>query len=788
MTTIRLLRRLAAILASLALAGWIVLMQYDTAGIATAARTAVFDLYQQLSPRPYRDPALTTGTGVVYVDIGRTSLEQVGPWPWPRTRIAALVDAALDAGARAVVLEMPFEWPDATSPREAVQEWLASPDLDLDQIMRLEEAASGLPDHDAVLARAVAGGPVVIGFSLTDDANPLTPVAKAPVTARGGSLDAHVPERAGMVASLKALEDAANGTGARTLLSGPANDGIVRQVPLLERVGPVVVPGLALEALRVAENAGGIIAIIVRPDRDLAFGSRTGIARITVGSKEFPTDPDGSLWLHYTPTGSTPALAAWQVLGGHPDTRRIDGAIVFVTATAEGRSAYARTPLGDEVPRVVAHAQALEQMLLGHYLWRPGWALPAEQVFLLVAGVATLALLVMAGTLWGALFAVLSAGAAMAAGWYAFTGKLWLVDPALPVAGLALVLVIGSGINLMRRNATETFIRAQFSDRLPPAQIARLVRTPAAAAPDGRETDVTALAAGVRGFHRVAEPFGSDAKGLARLVNDIHTPLARCILKHDGMLDRYVGGGLTALWNVPLPNEQHTLKTCHAALRMVAELEPVNRDLERHAHSAHRPFIPVSMSIGIERGTAIVGNLGAAHQYDFSGVGGAVNEAQLLQRLSRRYGPAIIVGAAARDRVRDKFALLEIDQLRLDSRIDPWRIYALLGDPIMGASPKFRALDEAHKAFFKAYRARDWARARQVIAECRKLSGAIPTLYDLYDERIARFEQTPPPDGWAGVHEIADLLAPAKSKVTLGSPDAAPRNAPDADETGEAPV
>lgn len=780
MKTIRLLRRLAAILAGLALAGWIVLMQYDPAGVATAVRTAVFDHYQQLSPRAYRDPALTAETGVVTVDIGRSSLDQAGPWPWPRTRIATLVQDILDDGARAVVLETPFEGPDATSPREVVQEWLASPGADLDQVMRLEEAAAGLPDHDTVLARAIAAGPVVTAFSLTDDANPLVPVAKAPVTARGGSLQRHVPERTGMVPSLRALEDASRGTGARTLLSGPADDGIVRQVPLLERVGPVVVPGLALEALRVAEDAGGILALVIRPDGELGFGSRTGIDRITVGTKQFPTDPDGSLWLHYTPPGNTPELPAWQVLTGHPDTSVLDGAIVFVTATAEGPAAYVKTPLGDTVPRVVPHAQALEQMLLGHYLWRPNWALPAEQVFLLIAGVATLALLVVFGTLWGALFATLSAAGAVAAGWYAFTGPLWLIDPALPVIGLALVLAIGAGVNLMRRNATERFIRAQFSDRLPAAQVTRLVRQPEAAAPDGRLAEVTALAADIRGFHRVAEPFGSDAKGLARLVTDIHAPLARVILKHDGMLDRYMGGGLTALWNAPLPNEEHTLKACRAALRMVAELEPVNRDLERHAQAAHRPFIPVSMSIGIERGEAIVGNLGAAQQYDYSGVGGAVSEAQLLQRLSRRYGPAVIVGAAARDEVRDKFALLEIDQLRLDGRLDPWRVYALLGDPILRASPKFRALEEAHTAFFKAYRARDWARARQIIAECRKLSGAIPTLYDLYEERIARLQETPPPDGWMGVHEIADLLAPAKSKVAIGKPEPA--------DLGEAPV
>ncbi|WP_422027869.1 CHASE2 domain-containing protein [Pyruvatibacter mobilis] len=779
MRTIQLLRRLLAALAGIALVGWLVVMQYDPARIATTIRMAVFDTYQQTAPRPYRDPAVSTGTGVMYVNIDRPSLERVGPWPWPRTRFADVTQKALSKGARVVVFETPFEWPDATSPREAVQEWLARPELDLDQIARLEEASSGLPDHDAVFAGAISGGPVVTAFALSDDANSLVPVRKTPVSARGGDLGPYIPVRKGMSPSLKSLEDAASGNGARTLSDGPAADNVIRQVPLLEQVSGAVVPGLSLEAIRVAEGARGILAIVAKPDADLTFGRRPGLQRIVVGQKEFPTDADGGLWLHYTRTQASRALPAWKLLGDHPDAERLKDAIVFVSASVEGPEAFVDSPLGT-IPRVEPHLQAIEQMLLGHYLWRPDWALPAEQVFLLVAGVALLALLISYGTLWAALFTAIAVTGAVWAGWFAFTTKLWLVDPALPVIGLMAIFTLGAVMNLTRRNATEKFVRAQFTDRLAPKHISALVREPALAAPEGRFTPVTALSADVRGFHRVAEPFGPDASGLASLITNIHEPLTRCVLRHDGMVDRFVGGGMNALWNAPVAREGHTVQACQAALRMVAELEPVNRDLERDARRAHRPFIPVSMSIGIERGDAVVGNLGSGNVYDFSAIGGAVNEAQLLQRLSRRYGPAIIVGAEARDRVKDKFALLEIDQLRLDGRIDPWRVYALLGDPIMGANPKFRALHEAHEALFKAYRARDWGAARLVIAECRKLSGSIPTLYDLYEERIDRLEQSPPDKDWNGVHEIADLLAPAKSKVAIGKPEAA--------DLGEAPV
>ena len=77
--------------------------------------------------------------------------------------------------------------------------------------------------------------------------------------------------------------------------------------------------------------------------------------------------------------------------------------------------------------------------------------------------------------------------------------------------------------------------------------------------------------------------------------------------------------------------------------------------------------------------------------------------------------------------------------------------FALLGDSIVRASPKFRALQEAHQALFEAYRHQRWAEARAVIAQARKLNGAIETLYDLYEQRIAHFEANPPGLAWNGV-------------------------------------
>jgi adenylate cyclase len=218
----------------------------------------------------------------------------------------------------------------------------------------------------------------------------------------------------------------------------------------------------------------------------------------------------------------------------------------------------------------------------------------------------------------------------------------------------------------------------------------------------------------------------------------------------NGMVDRTVGDTLYAVWNAPYDVADHASKACDAALRMVENLEALNEFLETDALRQHLSHVPLSLSIGIDSGTAITGNMGAILRFDYGVLGEPVSFAAHLQRNARNYGPAIIVGEGTQRVIGDRYALLEIDLISTPRHPEGRRVYALLGDPIMRANPKFRALQEAHALIFSAYRNQRWADARAAIAECRKLNGAIPTLYDFYEARISQYETVPPGDHWNG--------------------------------------
>ena len=124
------------------------------------AREATFDEYQRLSPRPYE------AMPVRVVDIDEQSLAEFGQWPWPRDRVAQLIDAVADAGAAAIAFDFIFAEPDRLSPRNVVA-----------NVPGIEpKAAATLPDNDAILARSIAERPVVLGFGLSNNGHHLPPV------------------------------------------------------------------------------------------------------------------------------------------------------------------------------------------------------------------------------------------------------------------------------------------------------------------------------------------------------------------------------------------------------------------------------------------------------------------------------------------------------------------------------------------------------------------------------------------------------------------------------------
>ncbi|MGH6962830.1 MAG: adenylate/guanylate cyclase domain-containing protein, partial [Dongiaceae bacterium] len=176
----------------------------------------------------------------------------------------------------------------------------------------------------------------------------------------------------------------------------------------------------------------------------------------------------------------------------------------------------------------------------------------------------------------------------------------------------------------------------------------------------------------------------------------------------------------------------------------------LNDALAAEATAAGRAPIRLGAGIGLNTGTASVGNMGSEQRFDYSVIGDTVNIASRLEGLSRAYGVDIVLGEPTVQRVPG-LAYIEIDQVRVKGRDTPLHIFTVLGDAAFASDGRFRRLAADHAAMIAAYRTQDWPAARRALATCRVEQPGLAELYDLYERRIADYAAAPPPANWDGV-------------------------------------
>ena len=703
-------------------------------------RLKTFDVYQQLHAREYRP------VPVRVVDLDDESLARLGQWPWPRTRVASLIEDLHKAGAAAIVLDIVFAEPDRTSPQRVAELWPDTPEM-----AALRERISTLPDHDEILARAIDRAKVVVtGFAATDrEISSHVPDVKAGMSYAGGDPVRFVPVISGTVVNLPAI-DAAGG-GSAGMVAKTERDGILRRLPLLLSFRGALYPTLSVESLRVAQGAASYFVKSAGASGEQSFGEQTGITHVRVGRVVVPTDGLGRVWLYDTGPVAERRLPAWRIMSGDYDPKQVAWNIVFVGSSAAGLYDLHPTPLRAAVSGTEVQAQLVEQMLTQSFLQRPDWGDGAELALVIIIGLVLAFAAAGLGAGWSAAVSVGVIAFAGGISWYLFLRHGFLLDPVYPVLAGAMVYTGSSLMAYLRTENERREIRNAFGLYMSPVMVERLARDPSQLRLGGETRELTILFCDLRRFTTISESY--DAEGLTSLVNRVLTPITEITLRHGGTVDKYMGDAMMAFWNAPLDVEDHAGQAARAALEITTCLAPVNAELAAEAAERGRPWIPLQVGVGLNTGPACVGNMGSRQRFNYSALGDEVNLASRLEGLSKLYGVDIVISDSARDRLAD-LATLELDRIIVVGKTVPVRIHALLGDESLRQKPAFAAGLEAHEAMLTAYRSQDWNRAERHLRSCRMQLAAdlgLSTLYDLYADRIASCRQSPPGPDWTGV-------------------------------------
>ena len=585
-------------------------------GLAFTAREALFDRMMMFFPRG------GPGANIIAIDIDGPTLERLGPWPWQRARIAALIERAAQAKPRVIALDILFEGPDRTGPRSVIAriaEQENRPDL--------RQAAQSFPDDDAAFAASIGKGvPVVLGLGiggrpsgenyppLVLAANHDQPIGLAPARISG------------VLGPPAQASDAAAGLGVLSLDTDA--DGWLRRVPLVfeavqEREARIFA-GFALESIRAAEGAGTVI-----------LNAESG--NFEIGAARVATARDGMMRLYPRPANywKDRIIPAWQALEATPAI--INGnTIVVIGSSAPEAGAYLPGAVLGAVSTLRVQTEAIDQMLTGSAPQRTPWAPLSELALALLAGL----LAIMAAVLLPPLFAALTlAGivlACLAGSLAAFlhSGLLADVLPAIFAAILGAGAASTTVYNRVRAN--RTLVEARFARYLAPAVVDILARNPQRLRIEGERREVTALFTDLEGFTAFGERT-PPAQFIATL-NEYFEIIAKIAVDHGGMVDKIVGDALHVFFNMPLDQPDHAER----AVRCARAIHAATLDYQQRERQTALGF--GRTRIGVDTGFATVGDIGGRDKLDYTAHGEAVNRAARLQSLARDIASGVLIG------------------------------------------------------------------------------------------------------------------------------------------------
>jgi adenylate cyclase len=351
------------------------------------------------------------------------------------------------------------------------------------------------------------------------------------------------------------------------------------------------------------------------------------------------------------------SVEAAEVLEGSVDPARIKGKYVLVGSSAVGLSDYVTTPLQSLTPGVLVHAQALAHLLDN------GAPLPTSPGHWPELA-AALCLCAVMWMLWHVRkkYALLW-GLAIALAWplvcaVAFSKLMfpWLLFvPAVCLGALLSLVVIEfkmmRDIKQRALNTLSHYVATPVLKQLYEMGLAKSLRP--------QMQDITVLVVDMRDYTRHTEEMSLE--NIAALTREFLGLITQPVLDHEGTLDRYSGDGLIAFWGAPLSRADHAQEALACAQSMTDALH--NWNTQRLAQG----LAPIGMRIGMESGTALVGDFGTASRSVFTAVGTCINTAARLQELGRDLQCDVVIGPQTAQLVAEKLqplAMVDVKGLR----------------------------------------------------------------------------------------------------------------------------
>jgi adenylate cyclase len=687
--------------------------------------------------------------------IDEKSLDQEGRWPWPRAKIAELVNRLSADGAKVIAFDIGFLEPEESAAAHAPEAAARVPGP-IDDTPAGQQGATPTgvrrDINDRLLADAIskARPATILGYFfhmsaegldydigqaeidrqlalIGDSAYPLI-LQEDPDTAQWTFITAYAPE-----ANLQILTDAADASGFFTVTSD--RDGVVRRVPLMIRCGQDLFPHLAvLSAWHFLDRPQLIVKV-----------PRYGVAGIQMGAGFIPTDENGQMRINYLgPPKTFPHYSITDILNGRTPAGTFTDRIVLVGATAVGTHDLRATPLSPVFPGVEIHANIIDNILTGRFITKPHWAKIFDLIAIVFIGLLPGLYLSRVKAAPGFIITLgLFAVHILATRWLFVHLSLWL-NMIYPLLSLTISY---SFITVFRYTTVERErrrIKGTFRQYVAPLVIEEMLKNPDQLKLGGEEKVLTVLFSDLERFTSYSERYGPTE--MIKILSEYFTRMSEEIFKQRGTLKEYVGDEIMAFFGAPIDHADHAKRACEAALNM----RDTRLQMSAEWAATGRPMLHART--GVNSGPMLVGNLGSRYRFAYGVLGDHVNLGSRLEGLNKMYKTSIIIGENTRALVKDDFILRNMDLVRVVGKEECVRVYELIaraGDRL--PAERLEALD-AYAAGYDAYCRQHWAQAMAHFERALSLvpdDGPARTML----ERCRFYQKDPPADDWECVFE-----------------------------------
>ena len=424
-------------------------------------------------------------------------------------------------------------------------------------------------------------------------------------------------------------------------------DSLVRRLPLLLRTPDGWVPAYGTEVLKILAGA----------DTYVIKTNENGLEQIRVkGLPPVSVDSLGRKWISWVDTPQT-----------NLEQMDVKDKFVFVGFTAKGIMPQLAVPNGKLLEPHKIQAALAESVLVENSPYVPDYAIALEVgIFVVTVALVWVLLNALGMTLGLVSFLIVMSLTAYYGYWTIQQGML--VDVTWSLVSQFITGATAFYLRFREQYKLRQQIKKQFEHYLDPRQVKKLQENPGLLKLQGERKTATFLFTDVRGFTAMSEKMPPE--DVAEIMNIALTEQVKAVQENEGMVDKFIGDAMMAIFNAPIDLARHEDKAVKAAMDIMEGMKKANKKLKEIGINHE-----IKIGIGINTGKAVIGNMGSETRFDYSAIGDAVNLAARLESATKEVGVDLLIGENTAQFT--KFELNLISTIKVKGKTNALNVYTV---------------------------------------------------------------------------------------------------------------